>query len=358
VEHHEAVLASDALSDPRSFLIPGTPSEDESLIVPLIAEGEVLGTLNIGRMGREESYFTQNEFELTKLFAAQAAIALRNAETHGEVKVRAEHDALTGLRNHGSFQRELGATIDAAGDRLFALLMMDLDRFKTYNDTLGHPAGDLLLARVARAIEASIRTSDGAYRYGGDEFSVILAGVDRAGADEVAERIRTAIESLRPDPSGPETSISIGIACFPDDGATKDALVETADSALYLAKGSRLRSGARDPFVAALNETAGALLEGSSSPDQLLRTILARAARLLGTPHAYLYLVQPDGANLEVRAGLGLFSAYVGHTMAVDEGLAGAVYGRHAIAIDDYATFAGRSPIFDGPQIGAVLGVP
>ncbi|HEX5148993.1 MAG TPA: GAF domain-containing protein, partial [Candidatus Limnocylindrales bacterium] len=117
VEHHEAVLANDAMKDPRSILIPGTPSEDESMIiVPLIVEGEVLGTLNIGRMGLEESHFSQNEFELTKLFAAQAAIALRNAETHGEVKVRAEHDALTGLRNHGSFQRELGTTLEAAGD--------------------------------------------------------------------------------------------------------------------------------------------------------------------------------------------------------------------------------------------------
>ena len=326
VEHHEAVLANDAMKDPRSVLIPGTPSEDESMIiVPLIVEGEVLGTLNIGRMGLEESHFSQNEFELTKLFAAQAAIALRNAETHGEVKVRAERDALTGLRNHGSFQRELGATLEAAGSRPFAVLMMDLDRFKTYNDTLGHPAGDLLLARVARSIEASIRASDQAYRYGGDEFAVILGDSGRPGAEEVADRIRTAIEGLRPDPPGPETSISIGIACYPEDGDGKDALVETADSALYLAKGSRLRSGARDPFVAALDETAGALLEGSS-PDELLQTILARAARLLGTAHAYLYLVQPDGANLEVRAGLGLFSDYIGHTMSVDEGLAGAVY--------------------------------
>ena len=97
---------------------PGTPYEPESLIVvPLIAEGEVLGTLNIGRMGEEESHFSENEFELTKLFAAQAAIALRNAETHGEMKVQAERDALTGLRNHGSFQRELGAAIEAAADR-------------------------------------------------------------------------------------------------------------------------------------------------------------------------------------------------------------------------------------------------
>ncbi|MEW5991313.1 MAG: EAL domain-containing protein [Chloroflexota bacterium] len=359
VEHREAVLANDALSDPRSMLIPGTPSEDESLIVvPLIAEGEVLGSLNVGRMGREESYFSENEFELTKLFAAQAAIALRNAEAHGEVKVQAERDALTGLRNHGSFQRELGSTIEAAGGGRFALLMMDLDRFKAYNDTVGHPAGDVLLAHVARAIEASIRAGDRAYRYGGDEFAVILPDAPRAGAEEVAERIRVAVESLRPDPAGPATSISIGLACFPDDGATKDALVETADSILYLAKGSRLRGSVRDPFVAALDETAGELLEGSS-PDQLLRTILARAARLLGTPHAYLYLVQPDGAHLEIRAGLGLFSDYIGHTMSAGEGLAGIVYRTgEPVAVDDYATFAGRSPVFDGPQVGAVLGVP
>jgi len=359
VEHHEAVLANDALKDPRSVLIPGTPSEDESLIVvPLIAEGEVLGTLNIGRMGRDESHFSQNEFELTKLFAAQAAIALRNAETHGEVKVRAERDALTGLRNHGSFQRELGATIDAAEDRPFALLMMDLDRFKAYNDTLGHPAGDLLLAGVARAIEGAVRASDHVYRYGGDEFSVILPDSGRIGAEEVADRIRKAIESLKPASPGPDVSISVGVACFPEDGGTKDELVETADAALYLAKGSRVRSGTRDPFVAALDETAGALLEGSS-PDELLHTILARAARLLGTPHAYLYLLRPDGVTLEVRAGLGLFAAYDGYTMSIDQGLAGQVCRTaRPVAVDDYATYTARSHDFDAETIGSVLGVP
>jgi diguanylate cyclase (GGDEF)-like protein len=359
VDHHEAVLANDALMDPRSVQIPGTPSEDESLIVvPLIAEGDVLGTLNIARMGKDESHFSQNEFELTKLFAAQAAIALKNAETHGEVKVQAERDALTKLRNHGTFQRELGAVIDGAGDRPFAVLMMDLDRFKTYNDTLGHPAGDLLLALVARAIEGAVRSSDFVYRYGGDEFAVILPDSGRAGAEKIAERIRTSIEGLRPDRSSPEVAISVGIACYPEDGLDKDDLVETADAALYMAKGSGLRIGARDPFVAALDETAGALL-GGNSPDQLLRTILARAARLLGTPHAYLYLVAPDGDHLVVRGGLGLFEAYIGHKMAVDDGLAGAVYtsGR-PVAVDDYDKFSGRSAAFGGERIGAVLGVP
>jgi len=361
VDHHEAVLANDALDDPRSVQIPGTPYEAESLIVvPLIADGEVLGTLNIGRMGEDESHYTQNEFELTKLFAAQAAIALKNAETHGEVKVRAERDALTGLRNHGSFQRELGAAVAAApaDGHPFTVLMMDLDRFKTFNDTLGHPAGDELLARVARAIEAAVRGSDHVYRYGGDEFAVVLAESGRPGAEEVAERIRTSIEALRPDASAPNVAISIGIACYPEDGLDKDTLVETADAALYVAKGSRLRGGARDPFVTALDETAGALLEGSD-PEELLQTILARAARLLGTPHAYLYLVQADGAHLQVCGGLGLFATYIGHVMPIDGGLAGAVVqsGR-PVAVDDYDTYAGRWPTFANDRVGAVLGVP
>ncbi len=82
-----------------------------------------------------------------QLFAAQASIALRNAEAHGAVMTQAEHDALTGLRNHGAFQRELGLLI--ARDEPFGLLMLDLDAFKAYNDWHGHPEGDALLARIA-----------------------------------------------------------------------------------------------------------------------------------------------------------------------------------------------------------------
>ena len=112
IDRNEAVLSNDAHLDPRSIQIPGTPEEPESMIVvPLGVGGEVIGTLNIGRMGGAESHFAQNEFELTKLFAGQASIALQNAEIHRAVEVRAELDALTGLRNHGAFQRELGEAI-------------------------------------------------------------------------------------------------------------------------------------------------------------------------------------------------------------------------------------------------------
>jgi diguanylate cyclase (GGDEF)-like protein/excisionase family DNA binding protein len=359
VDHREAVLANDAISDPRSIQIPGTPLEPESLIVvPLIVEGEVLGTLNVSRIGEADTSFSQNEFELTKLFAAQAAIALRNAEAHGEVKTQAEHDALTGLRNHGSFQRELGAAIEAADGRPFAILMMDLDRFKDYNDGLGHPAGDDLLVDVARAIEGSTRSGDRTYRYGGDEFAVILPDSGRLGAEEVANRIAAAVEALRDPRNGLRVSISAGVACFPDDGQDKSALVEAADAALYLAKGSRTRAQRRDPIATALDEAAGAILDGGAAHD-LLHSILSRAAHLLGTEHAYLYLVDEAREVLEVYAGTGLFVGYVGHTMPVEAGLAGAVYtSGQPVVTDDYARFPQRSALFSTVPIGAVVGVP
>ncbi|HEX5826463.1 MAG TPA: GAF domain-containing protein, partial [Candidatus Limnocylindrales bacterium] len=173
IRNGEAVLANDAHLDPRSIQIPGTPEEPESMLVcPLLVGGEVIGTLNLARMGGPEAHFSRDELELVQLFAGQASIALRNAETHGAVLTKAEHDALTGLRNHGAFQLELGALVDR--ELPFSLLMLDLDDFKGYNDTHGHPEGDALLARIARAMSESIRADDRAYRYGGDEFAVLL----------------------------------------------------------------------------------------------------------------------------------------------------------------------------------------
>src|SRR4029078_12867146 len=153
----------------------------------------VAGALNVGRRGEEDAHFSQNEFELVQLFAGQASLALENAEVHGAVTVRAEHDALTGLRNHGSFQRELGQTVAAAEGGSFALLMLDLDSFKGFNDTCGHPAGDALLAGVGDAMRSATRSGDALYRYGGDEFAVILPGATRVDAFEVVERIRRGV---------------------------------------------------------------------------------------------------------------------------------------------------------------------
>ncbi|TME12340.1 MAG: EAL domain-containing protein [Chloroflexi bacterium] len=357
VDHREPVLANDAHMDPRSVQIPGTPFEPESMvIVPLMAEGEVLGTLNIGRMGADEAHYSQNEFELTKLFAAQAAIALRNAEAHDEVKVQAERDALSGLRNHGAFQRELAGFLSVGASRQVAVLMMDLDRFKGYNDRNGHPAGDELLVAVSRAIESCIRQGDRAYRYGGDEFAVILPDCPRQPAEEVARRIRAAIEAIPDESGGPHVTISVGVACHPDDATEKDALVETADQALFLAKGAPFRNS-RDQFVAALDETAMALLDGSRT-EELLDSILTRATRLLGVRTGYVYLIEPGDTHLTVRAAVGVMTEYVGYRLPVDEGIGGHVFRTgKPFVVDDYDAFEDAAEAFKG-KVGAGVGVP
>ncbi|MEA2609847.1 MAG: hypothetical protein QOJ75_2090, partial [Chloroflexota bacterium] len=348
IEHGEAVLSNEAHLDPRSVQVPGTPFEPEAMIVvPLLANGEPIGTLNIGRMGGPEASYSANEFELTKLFAGQASIALQNAEIHGAVRVRAEQDALTGLRNHGSFQRELGEALASAAGHPISILMLDLDAFKAFNDACGHPAGDALLAALAQVLGHATREGDGLYRYGGDEFAVILPGAERTVAHEVAERIRRAVTDLSDATGGPRVTISIGVACFPDDGRTKDALVGVADRALYLAKPvGRSADGHEpqaDPYLRALGETALSLLD-RHDPTVLLETIMTRASSLLGTPHCYIYLVEPGDEELVVRHGTGLFLSSIGRRMSIDDGLAGQVFRTLGpVAVDDYDSWKGRS---------------
>jgi len=246
--HGEAQCVNDASHDPRMALIPGTPAEDESLIiVPLIGEGSVLGTLNLGRMGGPEAYFSTMEFEIARLFASQASIALLNAESHRAVATRAETDALTGLRNRRAFDEGLASLSVDPGARPIVLVMLDLDGFKQFNDRFGHPAGDMLLNAVAGAMNASVRGDDRVYRLGGDEFAVLLPMTGRRVGMQVARRIRTAIAGLDSGGGAP-VAASIGVATCPDDVADPSVLVRAADAALYRAKhagGNRVDSAER-----------------------------------------------------------------------------------------------------------------
>ncbi len=240
VDHGEPVLANDALNDERAMQIPGTPADPEALcVVPLISNGFVIGSLNISRIGGTEAQFSPADFELVKLFAGQASIALRNADAHHAVSQLAETDALTGLGNHGSFQRylaELFEHIDEESDEpAFGLLMMDLDRFKEYNDNLGHPAGDALLQAIGQAISTASRTEDRVFRYGGDEFVVVLKDVSADDAVVVGDRIRRAVAKLTATESN-QVTITVGIAACPADARTKNALISAADTALYYGK--------------------------------------------------------------------------------------------------------------------------
>lgn len=237
-----AECVNDAHLDPRANLIAGTPMEAESLVVvPLRVGGQVVGTLNVGRMG-EEGHFSANEFELVKLLGGQASIAIANVEAHRALWARAETDALTGLRNRGSFEQDLERALDDHGLSSVLLLMIDLDDFKLYNDRHGHLAGDQVLRHVGSAIVAAtcsgrapaLRGLAG-YRYGGDEFAVIVPDGKMADASAIRQRLAAALGSILSPGEAPLTA-SVGAAMFPEAASTRDALVAAADAEMYRAK--------------------------------------------------------------------------------------------------------------------------
>jgi diguanylate cyclase (GGDEF)-like protein/excisionase family DNA binding protein len=239
VAHNEPALVLDELHDTRVLHFRGASEVDGSLIcVPLRGRDGATGVLTLERLGHEQRY-SEEEFELVQLFAAQVSIALQNAEVHRAVEIRAQTDDLTRLLNHGTFQSWLERSVQDHDP--FSLIILDLDDFKSVNDKLGHQAGDRLLAEISRAIEAAGRESDRVFRYGGDEFALILPGTDTASALGVAERVRAAIQALG-EPgtawaaAGLVVSVSIGVATFPRDGSTAEAMLLAADRACFVAK--------------------------------------------------------------------------------------------------------------------------
>jgi diguanylate cyclase (GGDEF)-like protein len=190
---------------------------------------------------------------------ARVRAALRTKRYHDLLASRSQIDALTGLWNRAYFDRRLAEAIAGAQRyrRRFALVLVDVDHFKEVNDTYGHPAGDRLLAAVAEALQASLRTGDVACRYGGDEFALLLAESGRGEAAAVALRVRDRVAALELSAKGVpiRRSISVGAACsddFAPETLTREQAFEAADRALYAAKqGGRNRVSLAPAGVAA-----------------------------------------------------------------------------------------------------------
>jgi diguanylate cyclase (GGDEF)-like protein len=168
----------------------------------------------------------------TKLDAINETLRAKNEE----LEKLSITDGLTGLANHRFLMQRLNeeATRSARSERPFSVLMVDVDHFKQYNDSFGHPAGDEILKRVAHLLRECTRTVDCVGRYGGEEFAVIMPDTDNAGAIVVAERIRARMtEEQFPNRA---ITLSIGLAEFPGDASTAQATIAIADQALYQAK--------------------------------------------------------------------------------------------------------------------------
>ena len=182
--------------------------------------------------------------ELSQLTGVFNDMVRRLREGRAELERVSVTDELTGLANRRRLVTELDRELrrsDRTGHP-FSILMLDVDRFKKFNDTWGHPAGDGVLKRLANTLRDCVRDVDTVARYGGEEFTVLLPETPVAEAARVAERIRAATEKDRFTPEGSTTvvsvTVSIGYAVYPENGRAQEPLIEAADQALYRSKQS------------------------------------------------------------------------------------------------------------------------
>ncbi len=227
-----------------------TPSEEMRADIHI--RGRLEGVLKV-YANRERRRFTLEEQELLDSLASQIGLALENALLYAQQQQLAITDGLTGLANRRRLDEELAYYMqrDAYQGQPTSLVMIDIDDFKIFNDTYGHPAGDQLLKSLADALVKNLRRHDVAARYGGEEFALILPTTSREVACKIAERIRRAatktmsatipskrLFSRRDKPAIDKVTISLGIATAPEDGVHPAALIQAADQALYIAKTS------------------------------------------------------------------------------------------------------------------------
>jgi diguanylate cyclase (GGDEF)-like protein len=215
-----------------------------TLIVPLIANGEVAGTLNL--YAQDPDAFDADAQRVMRLLASQAGRAIDGALRYDTVRETAYTDALTGLRNARFLREYLERELNRAsrdGSSL-AVLNMDLDNFKPINDQFGHARGDQTLQEVADIFRAHVRNYDLAARHAGDEFVLVLVRTNRQEAETIAAKIKAAVErhgyrlSAR-EPGFPQIGVSVGIAVYPDSGRDLQSLLCSSDAAMYSDKTTR-----------------------------------------------------------------------------------------------------------------------
>jgi diguanylate cyclase (GGDEF)-like protein/putative nucleotidyltransferase with HDIG domain len=203
--------------------------------LPLSVTDRTIGSLILA--SRKPNAYSRRQIKLLEKVALQIAAPIENAQLYARLEQKSRIDELTGLFNRRYFEERLKEELSRHsryGD-VFSIFMIDLDNFKAYNDVYGHPAGDILLGQIGKIIRNSVRNVDQAFRYGGDEFVVILPQTARDAAYVVAERVRRQIAEEM-EKRAIAVTCSIGLASYPADGMLSGELVDVADVALYHAK--------------------------------------------------------------------------------------------------------------------------
>ena len=212
------------------------------LCIPITYGESLLGVLNIE--SRNENAFSPQDVLILNTLADLLATALHNAFVFQKLQQQSITDGLTGIKTRRFFWEALSAEWKRASrsGRPFSVVLIDLDKFKEVNDTMGHFEGDLVLARVGRLLEQKSRQSNVVARYGGDEFIVLMPETGAEQAQVLAERLRQWLAS---DPMLSEHHItgSFGVASFPMHGFSIEDIIRVADAGMYVSKRSGGNSG-------------------------------------------------------------------------------------------------------------------
>jgi len=251
LEALQVLLADDATGD---LVVRAVRGLDEARLGERVPPGAALPGFDVTRMLQGDELLgvlalrkpagapiAADEARLVDSVASLAAMAIANARLHHKMVRLSQSDTLTGAQNRRSLFARLEQELERSRrfEHPMAVALVDVDRFRQYNDALGHAAGDAILKVVAGLLAGAVRKVDVVARYGGEEFAVVLAGADRTAALAAAEKVRTAIEAAalpHPTSEAGRITTSVGVAVFPEDGGDLGALVDAADSALYAAK--------------------------------------------------------------------------------------------------------------------------
>jgi diguanylate cyclase (GGDEF)-like protein len=240
IQANQAMLVPDTQAEPGVWYDGGLAELSavrSSVIAPLIskgAESSAYGVISVE--AGQPAAFSERDLRVLGAFATTAAVAIDNARLHAEVQRLAVTDSLTGLANPRAFEHALITEFSRAQRYGYSLslVIMDIDSFKIYNDTYGHPAGNERLKAIADVLRASVREPDLPVRYGGEEFALLLPHTTKDGAEALAHRVREAAELAAPQlplPGEPVPGFTLSL-----DAATGEDLVLAADYAELAAK--------------------------------------------------------------------------------------------------------------------------
>jgi diguanylate cyclase (GGDEF)-like protein len=249
----------------------------DALVVPLHGDGKVTGTMLVANRDRTAASFEAEDLKLLETLGNSASISLQNGRLVERLRSQAQenehmalHDSLTGLPNRRLFRERLEDAISTRvrKEEPLAVLIMDVDRFKEVNDTLGHHNGDLLLREIATRLSASLGPRETVARLSGDEFALLLPDLKtRAEVLTRAEGLLAVVAAPHAlDELTLEVTASIGIALYPEDGRDMDTLLRHADVAMYIAKeahtGRELYAAEKDPYSPTRLAVVGELRQG------------------------------------------------------------------------------------------------